>query len=134
MDANILSTQITYAGIVVYLMQRIKDSPKFPWLQAGQKYITRTVSIVVAFFGHAGISYVWDPSIDAGGNRHLSLAIPTFTAGTLLIWHWLGQFVMQEFAYQATINKVSVTTNAAGAIPAQIAPSGAVVVPESPKV
>lgn len=105
MDANIIMTQFTYSAVVVWGMQRLKSASWFPLLQAGQAKLSRSVSVIAAFFGHAGISYVWDPSIDASGMRHLAIAIPTLWGAVLLMWHWLGQYVMQEMVYQAAANK-----------------------------
>lgn len=108
MDANIVMTQFTYSAVVVYGMQRLKAASWFPLLQAGQARASRTFSIIAAFFGHAGISYVWDPTVDANGMRHLAIAIPTLWGAALLIWHWLGQYAMQETLYQAAANKAPV--------------------------
>lgn len=132
MDANIAVSQFTSAAIIVWGMQRLKNASWFPFLQNGSVKVSRAVSVVAAFFAHAGLSYTWNPTLDVNGNRTLTLAIPTLTGAALLVWHWLGQYAMQETMYQATINKVAVTTDAAGSIPARVAPSGAVVVPPDP--
>lgn len=132
MDANIVVTQFTASAVVVYGMQVLKNASWFPLLQSGRKYASRIVSILAAFAIHGGVSYTWDPSLDASGNRHLLIAIPTAAAVCVYLWHWLGQYALQEVMYQGTVNKVSVTTDQAGSVPTRVSPSGAMVVPPDP--
>jgi len=129
MDASIVLTQVTAGASAVWIMQYLKTSKWFPLLQEGKKYVSRGVSMAAAFLIHGGVSYTWDPSLDANGNRHLMLAIPTLAAFSVFMWHWFGQYTLQELMYQGTINRVAVTTDSTGSVPARVAPSGAVVVP-----
>lgn len=130
MDATILGTQLSSAAMVVYMMQRLKNASWFPWLVAGKAKLSRSISIIIAFFVHIGIGYTWDPVLDASGNRHLSLAIPAAGALAVGVWHWFNQFVMQELVYQVTANKITPTTTPNGpTIPARVDSSGQMIVP-----
>lgn len=129
MDANIVLTQVTAGASAVWLLQALKNWKYFPLLQAGKKWASRIASIAAAFFIHGGVSYTWDPQMDANGNRHLLIAIPTLAAFAVFIWHWFGQYTLQELMYQGTINRPAVTTDETGSVPARVAPSGAIVVP-----
>jgi hypothetical protein len=133
MDANIVLTQVTAGASAVWILQVLKNWKAFPLLQSGQKYASRTASVIAAFFIHGGVSYTWDPQLDVNGNRHLVLAIPTFLVFITYIWHWFGQYTLQELMYQGTINKSGITTDATGATPARVSPSGDVVVSASSK-
>ena len=104
-DANIAITQFTSAAIVVWGSQKLKQAAWFPLFKEGQAAIIRIWSVFWAFVIHAGVSYTWDPVLDANGNRHLTLAIPTLWGAAILLWHWLGQYAMQETLYQATAPK-----------------------------
>lgn len=129
MDATIGMTQFGGAAVVVFLMQKLKDWDRFPWLQnAGRVWLKRVISIGAAFGIHTGISHVWNPGVVAGSGI-LMLTIPPPMVIAEGLWHWFCQYAMQESLYQATVNKVSVTTDSTGSIPARVAPDGAMVVP-----
>jgi hypothetical protein len=117
MDANIVTTQFTAAAIFVWGMQRLKAAPWFPLLQQeGQRWIKRCTSIVTAFFVHTEISHVWSPG-KIEGSHVLIISIPPFAVIAVSVWHWLGQYAMQEVMYQATLNRAgngSQTTLTAG--------------------
>lgn len=107
MDANIVLTQFSSTAIFVWGFQQLKNAPWFPVLQdKGQKLIKRTLNVFAAIFIHGAIGYTWNPTYDANGYRHLDLAIPTTGVLLLSLWHWLGQYVMQESWYQIIYNRV----------------------------
>jgi hypothetical protein len=132
-DASIVTTQFTCAAIFVYGMQKLKTAPWFPLLQHnGQVWIKRGASIIAAGFVHLGIGKVWNPGVIAGAGV-LTITFPGWLPMLIGFWHWLGQYAMQEVMYQTVSNRVSITTDGAGSIPARIAPGGAVVIPEAIK-
>lgn len=128
MVANVALTSFTSSAVAVFLIQKLKKASWFPWLQDGRAAISRAVSIGAAAVSALGINYTWAPNPD--GTHNLVLMNLSLAAIALGFWHWLNQYALQETVYQATVNKVAVTTDAAGSIPARVAPSGAVVVPE----
>jgi hypothetical protein len=129
MDASIGMTQFGATCMGVYAIQLLKKSPWYPEAVKLRKYFSRMLSVIMAFAIHAGISYTWQPMLDANGDRHLDLAIPTLSVAAVLLWHWACQFAAQETIFQVAANRVGVTTDATGAMPVRISPSGSVVVP-----
>jgi hypothetical protein len=129
--SNVLSTQVAAAAATVWIMQKLKSSSWFPLLQHGQKAASRAASLLVAFFVSIGIGYTWNRNAD--GSHVLILAIPTTAALIIGAWHWFQQFTFHEIIYQATINKLSVTTSAEGGAtsPARVTAEGQVVIPKT---
>lgn len=123
--SNIVITQFTSSAVVVWVMQKLKNASWFPILQHGSATISRVFSVLAAAVVAIGINYTYNPA-----TRGLLITLPTTTGLILGIWHWLNQYVLQETVYQATVNKVSLTSTPTGAIePAQITSEGKVVVP-----
>lgn len=106
--SNIVMTQFTSSAVVVWLMQKLKSASWFPFLQHGRATVSRLFSIGVAFFVAIGIGYTWNTN--SSGIHTLTLTIPGLWGLAVGVWHWLNQFVLQETVYQATVNKISVTT------------------------
>lgn len=131
MDANnasILSTQVTASAFAVWIIQKLKQWKWFTALNPANPVMARIFSVGAAVLTAAGISYTWSKA--PGGGHTLLLAIPSFAGFLLALWHVAQQFVFNETIYQATVNKLSVTTAPAGpATPAKVTPAGAVVVP-----
>ena len=131
MDANIVGTQVSSAIIAVWLMQKLKEAHWFPLLkQMGQNpWIKRGVSMVTALGILTGISHIWNPGTVPGGHQ-LVINIPPVMVILEGLWHWSNQYIYQESAYQLFYNRVSTTTDAAGAIPARVNAAGEMVVPQ----
>jgi hypothetical protein len=131
--SNVAMTQFTSSAVVVYLMQKVKSAKWFPLVQNGRAMLNRVTSIVAAALVSIGISWSWTK--DAATGTH-TLIIMNIGLWTVLhgFWHWLNQYALQETVYQATANKPGITTDAAGAVPAMVAPGGAVVAPPLPTV
>jgi hypothetical protein len=126
--SNIFITQFTSSAVVVWIIQKLKGAKWFPFLKHGEASVSRVWSIGAAAITAIGINYTWNPQ-----TRGLLIVIPTMWGLLLGIWHWLNQFVLQETVYQATVNKISVTTTPSKpAIPMAIDAAGAVVVPKAP--
>jgi hypothetical protein len=127
--SNVVMTQFTSSAVVVYVMQKLKNAAWFPLLKQGSATISRVFSVVAAALVAVGINYTWNPA-----TRGLLVTIPTLAGFALGLWHWLNQFALQETVYQATVNKISLTTVPAGkAIPAQVTAQGQMLVPPVPK-
>jgi hypothetical protein len=108
MISNIAMTQFTSSAVVVWGMQRLKSAKWFPFLQHGQAWVSRAWSLGAAAIVEIGISYTWNKNPD--GTHSLILVIPTLAALGYGLWHWVNQFCLQEVLYQATVNKVSLTS------------------------
>lgn len=129
MEANVVMTQFTSAAVFVWAMQRLKDAKWFPLLKhEGQIWQKRIASVSVALGVHLGISHVWNPGADGG--HLLIITVPPLAVISVGAWHWLGQYAMQETMYQSTVNKLTTTSDATGAVPAEVNAAGQVVVPK----
>jgi hypothetical protein len=124
--SNIVMTQFTSSALVVWGMQKLKNAKWFPVLQHGETKVSRLFSVVMAAFVAVGINYTWNPQ-----TRGLLITLPTLMGALLGMWHWLNQFALQETIYQATVNKISITTQPGEgpAIPAKVTAQGALVIP-----
>jgi hypothetical protein len=96
-DANVAITQVTTAGVVVFLINWLKKSPMFPWITAESGRLLRILAIIGAGVGAVGIHYTWNPEAHALTITGLSL-VGILTAGAI----WLKSFVTQEIIYQST--------------------------------
>ena len=124
-DANIVLTTITSSAMFVLLIQWLKNAKWFPYLRSGAKWASRIASIALAFLGHIGVSYTWDPA-----NRSFALTnIPTLIGLLTMLWHVANHYALQEIIYQGAVNKPTVTTDASKSIPARVGPGGAFVAP-----
>jgi hypothetical protein len=107
MDANVAVTQFTGAAVFVWGMQVLKSAKWFPLLKTeGQIWIKRVASVVAAICIHTGISHVWNPGT-APGSHVLIINIPPLMTMLVEVWHWVGQYAMQETIYQATGNRAA---------------------------
>jgi hypothetical protein len=125
--SNIFMTQFTSSAVVVYIMQKLKNAKWFPILEHGQATVSRLFSIGAAGAVAMGINYTWNPQ-----TRGLLITLPTLYGALVGAWHWLNQFALQETVYQATVNKISITTQPKSGeevIPAKVTAEGKMVVP-----
>lgn len=97
MDASLGFTHFTSASIVVFLINKLKAATWFPLLQKDWTIVNRSASIILAFLVAQGIAYAWNPS-----SRELTITIPTLSILLVNIWHWVGQYCMQETLHQMT--------------------------------
>jgi hypothetical protein len=105
MDANIVLTQFTSSATAVWAIQQLKNTRYFPWLHAeGQIVAKRLLSIASAIAIHTSISYVWNPGTQPGWHA-LVITIPPLSVIAVEMFHWLGQYVIQESFYQVVYNK-----------------------------
>lgn len=102
MDASVGFTHFTSAAIVVWGLNKLKAASWFPLLQKDWTTLNRGASVVLAFFVAQGIAYAWDST-----SRVLTITIPTLSVLLLNVWHWIGQYVMQETLFQVTKPKVT---------------------------
>jgi hypothetical protein len=104
MDSNIVLTQFTSGAVAVWAIQQLKNAAWFPWLKSeGQIVLKRALSVVSAITIHTSISYVWNPGAHPGWHV-LVITIPPASVVAVEVFHWLGQYVVQESYYQVVYN------------------------------
>ena len=107
MDANVVMTEFTSGAVAVWAIEQLKKAKWFPLLQAeGQKIAKRFLSVVAAIGIHTSISYVWNPGEHPGWHT-LVINIPPAMVVATELYHWLGQYVIQESYYQVVYNKAT---------------------------
>jgi hypothetical protein len=100
MVPSVLSSQLTYAFIVTWGLQHLKNASWFPWLNEEKVQLARFLSIILAFAGTIGIHVAWTGS--AGTLTITGLAWATVGPA---LWHCVQQFVMQEMSYHAVVKQ-----------------------------
>lgn len=96
-DANVAMTQVTTAGVVVFVINWLKKSSLFPWITAQDGRLLRMLAVAGAGIGAVGIHYTWNPELHSLTFTGLSL-VGILTAAAI----WLKSFVTQEIIYQST--------------------------------
>lgn len=99
-DPTIL-TNLTFAAIASFIIERLKNAAWFPFVQQeGTLIASRILAAITAFASASGIHYAWS-------SDHTTLTLTNLSLATIgvALWHWLGQFIVQEGWYQAVISK-----------------------------
>lgn len=107
MVANVAVTEFTTSAVAVFLLQKMKSAKWFPFLEAGKAWASRIASVILAGVGAIGINYVWTTHQGTAG---IFIAWPGWIAIGIALWHWINHYAMQETIYQATANKVMVSS------------------------
>ena len=97
MESNIALTQLTSAGVSVALINWLKNSPYFPWIEKEKTNLLRVAAVVTSAVTAAGIHYTWSPE-----SRQLVFTLPTLAGLWAFGVAWVKSFVVQEMTYQAT--------------------------------
>lgn len=97
MDTVVLD-QITAAGLIVMLVQWVKNTKYIPWVNNHSAAITRIISWGAAFFTALGVHYIYDK--EAGTLLFTGLG---FTAILASLWHWASSVVAQELIYRGVV-------------------------------
>src|SRR5215468_9891679 len=90
--------QTGFAFVTVYLINILKDSKWFPWLNTEADKINRMVSVVVALLTAAGVKIAMDGNIWSGGV--LTIHFPSAWDLVDTLMHFATQFGLQEMIYQ----------------------------------
>lgn len=101
MSTSDLLSQLTGSSLVVWSIDYLKRSDKFPWLTKETEKLNQLAAAIGAAITAAGIHFVIEPTSVAGG---YTIAISGLTFGA--IWHF---FI--SLASQQTILKVYQTVN-----------------------
>ena len=92
-----LYTQLTLSAIATWALQRVKDSPSFPWISAHTKSLNRVVAVVLSGLTSLGVTFTGTGSLQAGGT--FLVTIPGAMVILIGLWHWLQSFVLQSMIY-----------------------------------
>jgi hypothetical protein len=105
--ASALFSHFTSAALVVYIIQFLKKTKYFPWLQVeGQVILKRGFSIFGALVSNTGMAYTWHAA-PTGGSHILTLTIPPLAVMAVALWRFAGQFILQEGWYKVVYNKIA---------------------------
>lgn len=99
---NAFATQVTVSGIVVALLQWLKNSKWFPWLSAESAKVNTVVAALAAAAGAIGVHLAWNQGAIPGSYM---LEVTGLTLMGVLggVWAWLKMFVYQQIIFRATV-------------------------------
>jgi hypothetical protein len=99
---NEFSTQLALAAVSSMILQWVKNSAWFPWINRNTEKLNRVAAIVISGIGAIGIHMQYD---GAAG----SLTLTGLTAQSVLSngWTWFTQFAFQHGWYKATNSKTN---------------------------
>jgi hypothetical protein len=128
MDNNVVLTTLAFSGTSVAMLNWIKASPWFPWINKEKVALLRMLSALSALAAGTGIHWVWTAT------DH-SFAVSGLTAANVLA---LGaaiykQFVANEVIYQMTKRTsdpkvVEVAKEVEQVLPPEVKPQGPAIV------
>lgn len=98
--ASIVLSTITSSALVVWIMQMLKKSRWFKWVEEGRPVMNRCTAAVGALAGHLGITFTWNAA-----NHSLGIEGLYFATILHFIWQWANQYALQEIIYQTAVNK-----------------------------
>lgn len=120
MDPATLAPAAIIQVVAVWLIQRLKCSPRFRWLSPNTPIANRIVAFLVAFLSATGITYQWASNGD--------LVIHGLMMSVIIqhVWTWLSGVVTNELAYMLVQIHSSVASGQVNLLPtpaAAIAPT-----------
>jgi hypothetical protein len=95
-----LSNQVVVSAIGVWLVQRLKQAPWFPWVRQQSDRAQRAAAVMVALLATAGIHVTFES--EAGVLTVTGLTLANFAH---FLWHALKTFVFQELVYRAGVKQ-----------------------------
>lgn len=106
---NELSSQITAASIVVWLIQYLKNNDRFPWLRVDTDILSRIVSVVLGAASASGIiiAYGW-----VGETSTFSFSASGLTLEHVVqfVWQVATSVTIQELVYRGAVKKKQIPT------------------------
>jgi hypothetical protein len=97
---NELASQVTASGLVVWALQWLKNTNKFPWVNENTAALNRILAALLAAASAVGITYTYEPT--AGVLAFTGLTAPAVLA---FVWKVLTSVVLQEVIYRSTVKK-----------------------------
>ena len=96
-----LYTQLTLSAIATWALERVKDSPYFPWISQHTKALNRVLAVLLSGLTSLGVTFTGTGDWQAGGT--FIVTIPAASLILLGLWHWLQSFVLQQMVYHAAV-------------------------------
>ena len=101
MDSNLVLTVMGSAIGVTQLIELVKRSPRFAWINAQSEHLNRLIGVIAAGAVSIGIHYEWDET-----TRVLAVTVPTGVQAIHLGWNWFVQWAIQQYAYKTGIKRM----------------------------
>ena len=101
MDSNLVLTVFGSAIGVTQLIELVKRSPRFAFINTSSEQLNRLIGIVAAGAVSLGIHYEWDEA-----TRVLAVHVPTGVQAMHLGWNWFVQWALQQYAYKTGIKSM----------------------------
>ena len=95
-----LSNQILVSAVGVWILERLKQAPWFPWIQAQSDRAQRWAAVLIALLATAGIHVSFES--EAGVLTVTGLAV---TNVAHFAWHAMKTFIFQELIYRSTLKQ-----------------------------
>ena len=90
---------LTLGGVVVYGIEWLKGSGKFPWITASTKTLNRIVSLIAAAVVALGVGVTGDAS------HGWAISVPPLAALLAGVWETIKQLVLQQVLYDGVVAK-----------------------------
>lgn len=131
MDSSTIAPAVIVQAIAVWVIQKLKDSPRFTWLSKYSKTANRVTAVAVATLSAAGITWQWNAA--QGDFVIHGLVWATIQQG---IWTYAAALVSNELVYMAvqTKNQAAATGQRVGAGTTPVSPTAETVTMEQHKI
>lgn len=106
---NAFATQVTISGIIVALMQWLKNSKWFPWLTTESEKLNRVIAAAAAAAGAIGVHLAWNHG-DIPGTYMIQVTGLTLMGVLGGVWSWLKMYVYQQIIFRATVKPAPLST------------------------
>lgn len=95
-----LMSHITAGGMIVYIIEGLKKSGWFPWMDFDTKRVNQLASFIMAIVAVVGISYTYDPALDGG-----TLIIHGLSWGAVstMAWEVCKQYMAQQLIFDGIV-------------------------------
>ena len=98
-----LSAHVTMGAVIVYLIEYLKRSHWFPWLDSYTVNLNKAVSAILAAIAAFGIGWVIQSPVE--GTYVITLTGLTWTSVGLASWEFLKQYITQQMIFDMAIKK-----------------------------
>ena len=99
-----LPSQIGLAAAASYLIEALKNSAKFGWINQHTAGINRAFAIVTSFLAAVGVHYTWTHGTESG-TYIITLTGMTLASIGHYAWAWFTQFAIQQGYFKAVVKQ-----------------------------